>query len=101
MVFSGIVESTALVSRVTKETGLYRLEIKTDSDFSSGLQIGGSVCVDGVCLTASSINSNFLVFEKSFVPLFICHTEFSRKYCYHFSVSCFCVLSGESYNGDT
>ena len=35
MVFSGIVEGTALVSRVTKETGLYRLEIKTDSDFSS------------------------------------------------------------------
>ena len=63
MVFSGIVEGTALVSRVTKETGLYRLEIKTDSDFSSGLQIGGSVCVDGVCLTVSSINSNFLGFD--------------------------------------
>ena len=63
MVFSGIVEGTAVVSRVTKETGLYRVEIEASPDFSSGLQIGGSVCVDGVCLTASSINSNFLVFD--------------------------------------
>ena len=63
MVFSGIVEGTAVVSRITKEPGLYRLEIETNSAFSSGLQIGGSVCVDGVCLTASSINSNCLGFD--------------------------------------
>ena len=43
MVFSGIVEGTAVVSRITKETGLYKLEIETSPDFSSGLQIGGSV----------------------------------------------------------
>ena len=58
MVFSGIVEGTAVVSRVTKESGLYRLEVETSHDFSSGLKIGGSVCVDGVCLTTSSIESN-------------------------------------------
>ena len=63
MVFSGIVEGTAVVSRVTKETGLYRVEIEASPDFSSGLQIGGSVCVDGVCLTASSIESNCLGFD--------------------------------------
>tara|TARA_B100000029_G_C17129000_1_gene798038 strand:- start:23 stop:646 length:624 start_codon:yes stop_codon:yes gene_type:complete len=63
MVFSGIVEGTAVVSRITKETGLYKLEIETSPDFSSGLQIGGSVCIDGVCLTASSIESNSLGFD--------------------------------------
>jgi len=63
MVFSGIVEGTAVVSRVTKETGLYKLEIETSPDFSSGLQIGGSVFIDGVCLTASSIESNSLGFD--------------------------------------
>ena len=63
MVFSGIVEGTAVVSRVTKETGLYRVVIEASPDFSSGLQIGGSVCVDGVCLTASSIESNCLGFD--------------------------------------
>ena len=63
MVFSGIVEGTAVVSRVTKETGLYRVEIEASPDFSSGLQIGGSVCVDGVCLTTSSIESNCLGFD--------------------------------------
>jgi riboflavin synthase len=63
MVFSGIVEGTAVVSRITKKIGLYRLEIETPKDFSSGLQIGGSVCVDGVCLTTSSIDSNRLGFD--------------------------------------
>ena len=63
MVFSGIVEGTAVVSRVTKETGLYRVVIEASPDFSSGLQIGGSVCVDGVCLTTSSIESNCLGFD--------------------------------------
>ena len=63
MVFSGIVEGTAVVSRVTKESGLYRLEVETSHDFSSGLKIGGSVCVDGVCLTTSSIESNCLSFD--------------------------------------
>ena len=63
MVFSGIIEGTAIVSRVTKKAGLYRLEIETPVDFSSGLQIGGSVCVDGVCLTTSSIASNSLGFD--------------------------------------
>ena len=33
MVFSGIVEGTAVVSRVTKETGLYRVEIEASPDF--------------------------------------------------------------------
>ena len=63
MVFSGIVEGTGVVSRITKKTGLYRLEIETPSDFSSGLQVGGSICVDGVCLTTSSIDSNSLGFD--------------------------------------
>ena len=63
MVFSGIVEGTAVVSRVTKKVGLYRLEIETPVDFSSDLHIGGSVCVDGVCLTTSYIDSNILGFD--------------------------------------
>ena len=63
MVFSGIVEGTAVVSRVTKKAGLYKLEVETPVDFSLGLQIGGSVCVDGVCLTISSIDSNLLGFD--------------------------------------
>ena len=63
MVFSGIVEGTAVVTNIAKNKGLYNLEIKTPNGFSSGLQIGGSVCVDGVCLTTSSIKGNTLGFD--------------------------------------
>ena len=51
MVFSGIVETTATVTSVTKHKGLYNLEIEVPDNFSTNLQIGASVCVDGVCLT--------------------------------------------------
>ena len=63
MVFSGIVEGTAVVTNIAKNKGLYNLEIKTPNGFSSSLQIGGSVCVDGVCLTTSSIKGNTLGFD--------------------------------------
>ena len=63
MVFSGIVETTAIVTSVTKHKGLYNLEIEVPTDFSTGLQIGASVCVDGVCLTVSSIKGQTLNFD--------------------------------------
>ena len=55
MVFSGIVETTAIVTSVTTHKGQYNLVIEVPADFSTDLQIGASVCVDGVCLTVSSI----------------------------------------------
>ncbi len=63
MVFSGIVETTAIVTSVTKHKGLYNLEIEVPTDFSTDLQIGASVCVDGVCLTVSSIKGQTLNFD--------------------------------------
>ena len=63
MVFSGIVEGTAIVTKVTKHKGLYNLEIKVPDGFSSDLQIGASVCVDGVCLTTSSFKDNRIGFD--------------------------------------
>ena len=63
MVFSGIVETTANVTSVTKHKGLYNLEIEVPTDFSTDLQIGASVCVNGVCLTVSSIKGQTLNFD--------------------------------------
>ena len=63
MVFSGIVEATAIVTSVTKHKDLYNLEIEVPDDFSTDLQIGASVCVDGVCLTVSSIKGSTLNFD--------------------------------------
>ena len=63
MVFSGIVESTGLVTSVTKKYDLYNLEIQTEVDFLDGLKPGASVCVDGVCLTVTSLKENKLKFD--------------------------------------
>ena len=63
MVFSGIVETTAIVNSVTKHKGLYNLEIEVPDNFSTDLQIGASVCVDGVCLTVSSVKGSTLNFD--------------------------------------
>ncbi|SVE28504.1 uncharacterized protein METZ01_LOCUS481358, partial [marine metagenome] len=63
MVFSGIVEGTSTVIAVVRNKGLYNLEIEVPDGFSSDLQIGSSVCVDGVCLTVSSIKGDRLNFD--------------------------------------
>ena len=63
MVFSGIVETTAIVTSVTKHKGLYNIAIEVPDNFSTNLQIGASVCVDGVCLTVSSIKGSILNFD--------------------------------------
>ena len=63
MVFSGIVEGTSTVIAVVRNKGLYNLDIEVPDGFSSDLQIGSSVCVDGVCLTVSSIKGDRLSFD--------------------------------------
>ena len=63
MVFSGIIDETAIVKRVTKKKDLYHLEIMVSWDFLEGLKLGTSVSVDGVCLTVSKVNKNVLSFD--------------------------------------
>ena len=63
MVFSGIIDETAIVKRVTKKKDLYHLEIMVSWDFLEGLKLGTSVSVDGVCLTVSKVKENILSFD--------------------------------------
>jgi riboflavin synthase len=63
MVFTGIVEGTGLVTKVDSSKNLTKIAIQMPVDFSNGIKIGASVCVDGVCLTVSSINDNELSFD--------------------------------------
>ncbi len=63
MVFSGIVEGTGKITSVSKLENLTKISIKTPPKFSDGIKIGASVCVDGVCLTVSSINEDVLSFD--------------------------------------
>ena len=63
MVFTGIVEGAGVVSSVTESENLTKISVKMPSKFSDDIKIGASVCIDGVCLTVSSINGDELDFD--------------------------------------
>ena len=63
MVFTGIVEGTGIISKITLKENLTTIIVKTPSNFSKGIQVGASVCVDGVCLTVTEINQDSLEFD--------------------------------------
>ena len=61
--FTGIVQGIARVERVEDRSGLRRLRLSFPSGFDSALQIGASVSVDGVCLTATALYDNAADFD--------------------------------------
>jgi riboflavin synthase len=63
MVFSGIVHSTGTITQASKNKDSLTLEVESSSDFVADLQIGASVCVDGVCLTVTSVNDTLMSFD--------------------------------------
>ena len=63
MVFTGIVEGTGIVSKIIRKENLSSIIIQTSSEFNKGIQVGASVCVDGVCLTVTNINLDSLEFD--------------------------------------
>ena len=63
MVFTGIVEGTGIISKINRKENLTTIIVKTPSNFSKGIEVGASVCVDGVCLTVTGINQDSLEFD--------------------------------------
>ena len=63
MVFSGIVHSTGTITQASKNKDSLTLEVESSSDFVADLQIGASVCVDGVCLTVTSVSDTLMSFD--------------------------------------
>ena len=63
MVFTGIVEGTGIISKIAKKENLSTITVQTPSNFNEGIQVGASVCVDGVCLTVTQINQDSLEFD--------------------------------------
>ena len=61
--FTGIVQGIAQVEGIEDRSGLRSLRLKFPSGFDAGLQIGASVAVDGVCLTASALHDGAAVFD--------------------------------------
>ena len=59
--FTGIVQGVGRIVCVEEAAGIRTLEIEFSEGFTDGLEIGGSVAVDGVCLTATEFRSPTLV----------------------------------------
>jgi len=60
--FTGIVEETGRVKKITQQAGLTRLEVSARQVLSD-TKIGDSIAVNGVCLTAVAITNNALSFD--------------------------------------
>ncbi|WP_020408005.1 riboflavin synthase subunit alpha [Hahella ganghwensis] len=59
--FTGIVQTVARITDVTDQNGIRTFVIAFPDGFCEGLEIGGSVAIDGVCLTVTDILSETLV----------------------------------------
>ena len=60
--FSGLVEQTSSVFKVSKKEDLLQLKLERPSSFPS-VQTGDSFCVDGLCLTLESFDKQSLAFS--------------------------------------
>ncbi|BDC93543.1 riboflavin synthase [Treponema bryantii] len=74
--FTGIVEEIGTVTTIRKTGNAIRLGIRTGITFDD-LKTGDSLCVNGVCLTVTSLQNNKVVFADV-SPETIRKTEFSQ-----------------------
>jgi len=56
--FSGIVEGQATLSSKKEEKSIARMEFKTTGFNPTDLDLGASIAINGVCLTATSLNKD-------------------------------------------
>ena len=56
--FSGIVEGQATLSSKNEEKSIVRMEFKTTGFNPTDLDLGASIAINGVCLTATSLNKD-------------------------------------------
>ena len=61
--FSGIVAMCGSVLEISSEGGVHRFRLQSSSDFVDDLDIGASVCVNGTCLSVTSIDGEDLSFD--------------------------------------
>lgn len=54
--FTGIVQGVASVDAILDRQGLRTLRLRFPPSFDTGLKVGASVAVDGVCLTATAVH---------------------------------------------
>jgi len=55
--FTGIVQGIATVQSLVEKSGLHSVTLRFPPGFTTGLFVGASVSVDGVCLTVTDMNA--------------------------------------------
>lgn len=67
--FTGIVQGLARVAQLVPQEGLRSLRLELPAGFSTGLAVGASVAVDGVCLSVTALHgansADFDVMQQS------------------------------------
>lgn len=67
--FTGIVQGLARVAQLVQQEGLRSLRLEFPAGFSTGLAVGASVAVDGVCLSVTALHganaADFDVMQQS------------------------------------
>ncbi len=61
--FIGIIQGTAKVIDLTRSAGAARLKLELPAERARELKIGGSISVDGVCLTITEIQNTQVIFD--------------------------------------
>ncbi|MCM2403854.1 riboflavin synthase subunit alpha [Rhizobium sp. S153] len=61
--YTGIVQTVAPVTDIIRHDGYTTLSVELPEHLLEDLQIGGSVAVEGVCLSATSISGNTVTFD--------------------------------------
>ena len=61
--FTGIVQEKLPIATLQREPGLIRLGLEFPEALRSGLAIGASVALDGVCMTVTNIENGIVFFD--------------------------------------
>lgn len=75
-IVQGHIDSTGQIVQVENLEGSYNYTISYDQEFQSLIIEKGSICLDGISLTAHSLNSNEL--KVSIIPYTYSHTNASQ-----------------------
>jgi len=61
--FTGIVQGKAVVQKLVREEHLTKFELRFPEDLSDKVFVGSSVAINGVCLSATSVQRDTLSFD--------------------------------------
>jgi len=64
--FTGIIQAVGTVASIIENNNSYVLTVNTPNEFLANVKNGDSICVHGVCLTVTNIESNQFIVDVSF-----------------------------------